>query len=255
MRILYRSLLATTLLATSLAASASDFSFFSLLAEEIHIPEHTITFAFIALLITVAAIVYRLKLSKVQNIALPDKGVSFRNLIEVYGEFIYSKCVSIIGEKEGPKHFWFIAAIFLIILSSNLIGLIPGFLPPTANFNTTFALGLLAFFYYTLYGCKTKGVIGYFKHFMGPLWYMAILLFPIELVSDFIRPLTLAVRLRGNMFGDHLVLGVFTELTHYIIPVVFLFFGLLVSFVQAFVFCILTMVYISLAIGHGESEH
>ncbi|MBF0205789.1 MAG: F0F1 ATP synthase subunit A [Oligoflexia bacterium] len=234
---------------------ASEFSFFSLIVEHVRIPEHTLALGFVAIIIIVLSALYRIKLSSVKNKVIPDQGLTLRNTIEVFGEFLYEKCVSIIGEKDGPKHFPFVLAIFMIILFSNLLGLIPGFLPPTSNFNTTFALGLLSFCYYTFYGMKTHGVINYFKHFMGPLWYMAVLLFPIELVSDVIRPLTLGVRLYGNLFGDHLVLGLFTQLVPLVVPVIFLFFGLLVSFVQTFVFCVLTMVYISLAVSsHHEEE-
>src|SRR5690606_12416382 len=122
------------------------------------------------------------------------------------GQFIMNQCKAIIGEKEGPKYFSFIATTFLVILVSNLIGLIPGFLPPTEELSTTLALGIFSFIYYNIKGCKELGTVNYFKHFAGPLWYMAILIFPIEILSNLIRPVSLALRLRGNMYGDHLVL-------------------------------------------------
>jgi len=102
------------------------------------------------------------------------------------------------------------------------------------------------------------GTINYIKHFAGPLWYMAVLIFPIEILSNFVRPISLALRLRGNMYGDHLVLSIFSDLTPIIIPIAFLVLGLLVSIIQAFVFTVLSMVYISLATAHhdhGEEEH
>ena len=98
------------------------------------------------------------------------------------------------------------------------------------------------------------GVINYLKHFAGPLWYMAILIFPIEILSNFVRPLSLALRLRGNMMGDHMVLAVFSDLVPGIVPIVFLILGMLVSFIQAYVFTCLSMVYISLASAHHDHD-
>jgi F-type H+-transporting ATPase subunit a len=101
---------------------------------------------------------------------------------------------------------------------------------------------------------KEQGVVNYLKHFAGPLWYLAILIFPIEIISNFIRPLSLALRLRSNMMGDHLVLSVFSGLAPLIIPIVFMILGILVSFIQAYVFTVLSMVYISLATHHDHDE-
>ena len=105
---------------------------------------------------------------------VPDAGISFRNIVESFGQFIYDQCKNVIGEEEGPKYFSFLSALFIIILMNNLIGLIPGFLPPTENLNTTLALGVMSFIYYNIMGCRSLGVVNYLKHFMGPLWYMAI---------------------------------------------------------------------------------
>ena len=148
----------------------------------------------------------------------------------------------------------FVGTIFILILINNLIGLIPGFLPPTDRVNTTLALGVFSFIYYNYIGCKKLGVVNYLKHFAGPLWYMAILIFPIEIISNFVRPVSLALRLRGNMYGDHLVLSVFSEMAPYLIPCVFMVLGILVSFIQAYVFTALSMVYISLASAHHDHD-
>lgn len=239
-------------------AHASGYTFLSNLVHVVHLPEHVITLIFVSLLILTMGLFYRTQLSKVGNIVIPDRGVTLRNMLEAYGQFIYKQCCSIIGEKDGPKYFGFIGILFIFILFNNLIGLIPGFLPPTENLNTTLALGVLSFVYYNIQGCRAQGVVNYLKHFAGPLWYMAILVFPIEIISNAVRPLSLAFRLRGNMFGDHLVLGIFSGLMPYVVPVIFMVLGLLVSFIQAFVFSVLTMVYISLAVAHhdhGEEGH
>ena len=219
--------------------------------KELH---YILTFGMIGFFILLAGLVYRSKLSSVVNIVIPDKGITFRNLVEAYGQFIFDQCKLVIGEKSAPKYFGFVATIFLVILLSNLIGLIPGFLPPTEFLNTTIALGIFSFIFYNVKGCKELGVINYLKHFAGPLWYMAILIFPIEILSNLIRPVSLALRLRGNMFGDHLVLTKFSELAPAIIPIIFMVLGILVSIIQAYVFTVLSMVYISLAVSHHDHD-
>lgn len=249
-------------LITSLAAIRADAAGFTWIAAAqsgmppslSNIPEYIITFAFVGLVVVLAGLVYRSKLSSVVNIVIPDKGITFRNLVEAYGQFIFDQCKLVIGEKNAPKYFGFVATVFLIILLSNLIGLIPGFLPPTEFLNTTIALGIFSFIFYNIKGCKELGVINYLKHFAGPLWYMAILIFPIEILSNLIRPVSLALRLRGNMYGDHLVLVQFSKLAPAIIPIIFMVLGILVSIIQAYVFTVLSMVYISLAVSHHDHD-
>ncbi len=147
-----------------------------------------------------------------------------------------------------------VSIIFLYIFISNFIGLIPGFLPPTDNINTTLALGVFIFIYYNYQGIRAQGLIGHLKHFMGPVWYLAFLMLPIELISHAVRPVSLALRLRGNMFGDHLVLSIFSGLVPYVVPIIFMVLGLFVCFIQSFVFSLLSMVYISLATAHHDHE-
>jgi F-type H+-transporting ATPase subunit a len=144
--------------------------------------------------------------------------------------------------------------LFTFVFINNVIGLLPGFLPPTDNFNTTLALGVFVFLYYNYQGIRAQGIVGHIKHFMGPVWYLAILIFPIELISHTVRPLSLGLRLKGNMEGDHLVLSIFSGLVPYIVPIPFYVIGLFVCFMQAFVFTLLTMVYISLATAHHDHD-
>ena len=227
----------------------------------LHLPvaEHVATFAFVGLVLIFCGVLYRAKLSSSPNVIVPDKGITFRNIVEMYGNFIYSQCRTIIGEKEAEKYFSFVSTIFLVILSCNLLGLVPGFLPPTEYFTTTLALGFFSFAYYNIKGCKEQGVINYIKHFAGPLWYLSFLIFPIEIISNAIRPISLALRLRSNMMGDHLVLSEFSKLVPAVVPIVFMLLGILVSLIQAYVFTVLSMVYISLAVSHhdhdGEGAH
>jgi F-type H+-transporting ATPase subunit a len=247
-------LLALLTLVFSQTASASGFTFLSSVAHKLHIPEHNITFVIIALSILIIGLIYQSKVSAAPNIVIPDKGISFRNIVEAFGEFIYNLCRNTMGEKEAKQYFPVIGMLFLFIFFSNVIGLVPGFLPPTDNINTTLALGVFVFIYYNVVGIKEMGLVGHIKHFMGPVWYLAFLILPIEIISHAVRPLSLALRLRGNMFGDHLVLSIFSGLLPYIVPIIFLVLGLFVCFIQAFVFTLLTMVYISLATAHHDHD-
>lgn len=222
----------------------------------IHHFEHILTFLLICILLVVAGIVYRSKTSNIESAVVPEHGITFKNITEMYGSFIMAQCRAVLGEKSAPKYFSFVATIFILIFLSNAIGLIPGFLPPTESINTTLALGVFSFFYFNIKGCKEQGTLNYLKHFAGPLWYMAILIFPIEIISTCIRPISLALRLYGNMYGDHMVLGTFSHLAPLGVPVVFMLLGLLVSFIQAYVFIMLSMVYVSLATAHHDhGEH
>ena len=103
-------------------------------------------------------------------------------------------------------------------------------------------------------GVKEQGLVNYLKHFCGPLWYMAFLILPIEIISNLVRPLSLALRLRSNMMGDHMVLSIFSDMAPWIVPIIFMVLGILVSFIQAYVFTILSIVYISLAVHHDHEE-
>lgn len=239
---------------------AAGWTFFGQITKATNIPEHIITFSFVGILLCLIGFLYRSKISKVSNIVIPDKGITLRNLVEFYGSFIYKQCNAVIGEKEAPKYFQFVAFIFILIFFSNVIGIIPAFNPPTEYINTTLALGVFAFVYYNIVGCKELGVINYIKHFAGPLWYIAFLIFPIEILSNLIRPFSLGLRLQGNMMGDHKVLETFSGLEIFnitwslIVPMPFYLFGLLICLIQAYVFTMLTMVYISLATAHHDHD-
>jgi len=151
---------------------------------------------------------------------------------------------------QAHKYIHLYGSFFLFILAANLSGLLPGFSPPTSNFNVTLALGVLSFVAYNFYAFQELG-LAYLKHFVGPIWWLGILMIPLELIDNFVRPFSLSLRLFGNMTGDHVVLEIFTDLTKIGIPVVFYALGAFVSLVQAFVFTLLSMVYVSLAIPHN----
>ena len=171
---------------------------------------------------------------------------------EILAESLYNLTESVIGHHDTPTYFPVIGTLFVFIFFSNLLGLIPGIIPPTENLNTTLGLGVFVFVYYNMAGVRANGLMAYFKHFLGPVMWLAPLMLVIELASHIFRPLSLALRLRGNIMGDHVVLHVFSGLVPYLLPVVFYGLGVFVAFIQAFVFCLMTMVYISLSTAHDH---
>ena len=173
-----------------------------------------------------------------------------QNLLEAIVSGLENFIVDIMGP-EGRHYLSLIGTLFLFILVCNLEGLIPGFDSPTANINTTLALALVTFTATHYIGIKRHG-FAYVKHFMGPMWALAPLMLPIELISHFARVMSLTFRLFGNMVAKHKLLLVLALLAPYIAPVPILGLGLLVSFVQALVFALLTMLYLS---GSVEAAH
>ena len=165
-------------------------------------------------------------------------------------EFITNLSESVIGH-DGPKYVPLFASFFVFILVANLIGLIPGFSPPTDNFNVTLALGVVSFVAYNTYGVQAHG-LAYLKQFVGPLLALAPLMIIVELFSHVFRPASLAMRLYGNMFADHLLLGIFHRPDEAPDTGDLLSSGTFVSFLQALVFTLLSMVYVALAISHDH---
>ena len=169
-------------------------------------------------------------------------------MAELFVGFIRSMSEGVLGAR-ADRYLGLFGTFFLFILVCNLMGLVPGFSPPTSNFQTTLALGFASFVAFNYIGISDQGLFKYLAHFAGPIWWLAVLMFPLELVGTFVRPFSLGLRLFGNMTGDHLVLEIFTNLTKLGIPIMFYFFGTLVSVIQAFVFTLLTVIYVSLSVG------
>lgn len=182
---------------------------------------------------------------------VPPPRFSLRNLFEMLTDAILNLMESVMGEKEARRFLPLIGTLFFFILFSNLLSLIPGFLPPTDTLKTNLGLALLVFLLTHILGARAHG-IKYFKHFLGPWLPLAPLMLPIELISHIARPMSLAMRLMGNMASDHKVVFTFTALVPLIVPIPFLVLGTLVVIVQTLVFCLLTMVYISMAVAHDE---
>jgi len=214
------------------------------------VPENTATAVLVAVLLSVVAWRVRGKLRDTEAALEPDDGVSVRNAGEVLVEGIDALAEGVIGHHHR-QYVPLLAAFFVFILVSNLLGLVPGILPPTSNFSTTLGLGLVSFVAYNAYGLKAHG-LAYLKHFLGPVAFLAAFMLPIELFSHAFRPISLGIRLFANLFADHAVVGIFTELTKVGIPVMFYVLGAFVSVVQAFVFTMLSAIYIALAVSHDH---
>jgi F-type H+-transporting ATPase subunit a len=222
----------------------SHFTWFDLL----HVPHHLNSVAgavLVTALILILSVVANLALGKGEAAVYPAGHMSVKGFFEAFTEFIHGLCKMVLGP-EGRWYLPLFGSIFFYILLSNLIGLIPGMAASTANINTALAVGLFSFVTYNFIGFRHAG-IGYLKHFMGPIWWMAPIIFPIEIISNFIRPVSLGLRLSVNMTADHAILGTFIDLTKLVVPVIFYGMGTFISFVQAFVFTLLSMVYVLLA--------
>jgi F-type H+-transporting ATPase subunit a len=178
-----------------------------------------------------------------------EKPGPVQHIAELIHEAIGDQAEQVIG--HGYQRFQaYVTCIFLFVLCNNLVGLIPGIEAPTTSIMVTLGLAVPTFLYYNYYGVKEQGVVGYIKHFAGPVWWMAWLIFPIEVVSHLARVMSLSVRLYANMFAGDLVTLVFFSLIPVGVPVIFLGLHLFVSLIQAFVFTLLTMIYLSLAVAH-----
>lgn len=218
------------------------------------LPEHTATGLIVVALLLAWAFLARRQLAAAGDEAVvPDGTLSARNGLEIFVALFDSGMEGILGPK-GRKYVPLYATFFLFILASNLLGLIPGMSPPTSNINVTLALGVTSFVMYNYYGFRAHGG-SYVKHFLGPVWWLVFLMLPLELIDNLLRPITLNLRLMMNMFADHLVLGIFTDLTKLLVPVFFLLLGTFVSVIQAVVFTLLSIVYVALAVGGHAEEH
>jgi len=172
-----------------------------------------------------------------------------QQVAEMIHEAIGGQAEQVIG--HGYEKFQaYVTCIFLFVLLNNLLGLIPGISAPTTSLVVPLGLAIPTFLYYNFHGLREQGPVGYLKHFAGPVWWMAWLIFPIEIVSHLARVMSLTVRLYANMFAGDLVTLVFFSLCPIGIPIIFLGLHLAVSAIQAFVFMLLTMIYLSLAVAH-----
>lgn len=220
------------------------FLFLQWLAEKLHLTvgEHvTYTWFVMLVLILLAFLASR-------SLKLIPTGL--QNFMEVVVTGLENLIEETMGHK-GKAYFPLIATFALFILVSNLIALIPGFYPPTANLNTNVALAVTVFAMTHIVGVKEHG-LAYLKHFMGPILVLAPLIFIIEMIGHLARPVSLSLRLFGNMYGHEIVLMIFLALVPFLLPVPMMLMGVLIAFIQTFVFTLLAMIYIG---GALEEAH
>jgi F-type H+-transporting ATPase subunit a len=212
------------------------------------VPWYTVMFVLAAILTMV--VVWILKPRKLSE----DEPSNTQLTLEAGVEGIRNLLLDNVGP-QGIKYFPVIATFGILILISNLMGLVPGLMSPTASTSVTFALGISSFVYYNYIGIRENGLLGHLKHFAGPVAWLAFLMFPIELISNFVRPLSLGVRLFGNLFGDEQILGTISGLVPWVAPAIIMPLSLFVAFMQTFIFVLLSIIYIGEVSHHHEEGH
>ncbi len=205
---------------------------------------------FIVMQLLVAAIIIVLFAVLRSRLSMDRPGKT-QHIFEAIYTFLRGEASENIGH-DGPKFVPFLGTLFIFILFSNLIGIIPGFESPTMNPSVPAGCALLVFLYYNFMGFKQQGVFSYLKHFAGPMPVLAPLMVPIELISHMARPLSLTIRLFANMLAGEKVTVVFLSLTYLVAPALFMGLHVFVSFLQAYIFVLLTMIYLSETVPHEQ---
>jgi F-type H+-transporting ATPase subunit a len=208
------------------------------------IPEHI---AFALIIFTFCCVAFPL----LRRSFSMEKPGEIQQVLEVVVEFLNQQLEENIGH-GGKKFLPMIGTIGFFVLLMNLAGQVPILASPTGNINVTLGCALSVFLYYNYLGFTKMGFWRYLMHFAGPVWWLAPLMFPIEIISHLARPFSMTVRLFANIFGEHLIVGVFFSLIPLLLPLPIMVLGLVTSFIQAFIFVILTMVYVG---GAVAEEH
>lgn len=210
------------------------------------VPPHICMLIVISLILITVAAFLRSRLS-VEN---PG---NLQQTLEVIYEALSGFMRDIIGP-HAERYIALIICLFLFIWISNMIGLVPGFMSPTSNINVTAGLGIIVFLYYNAQGIREHGILKYMAHFAGPSLLIAPLLFIIEIISHLARPFSLSVRLFGNIFAEELIIGTLNRLFPFIISLPVMALALFAGTIQAFIFVVLTMVYLGGAVEHTHAE-
>ena len=218
--------------------------------------QHIYAALLVLTILAVLAVVTDTSIRESGKDVLPPEKLTLRNFVELFVGAAFRSMSDIMGAKAARYFLPLIGTCAFFIFFSNAIGLIPGFLPATDNFSTTLALGVIVFVTTHVYGLKENGW-SHVKHFFGPIWWLAPLMVIIELISHVARPISLGIRLMANMMADHMVLTIFCGLLPAVlfwvpIPLPMYVLGSLVVVVQTLVFCLLSTVYIAMAIEHQE---
>ena len=214
---------------------------------------HVFAVAMVLVFVTIGAFAFRAAVATGGERAIvPPSKLTLRNLFEMFTDAVLGVAEGVMGPDNARRFLPLIGTFAFYIFFSNVLALVPGFAPPTATLKTNVALALTVFVMTHVYGLIANGA-SYFKKFLGhaPV-YMAPFMIPIEIVSHLARPLSLSLRLLGNIVADHKVVAAFFALVPLLVPVPFLILGVLVAIIQTLVFCLLAMVYIQ---GAVEPEH
>lgn len=182
-----------------------------------------------------------------------DETLSIRNAAELIMGGVRGFMRDVLEPADVRIFFPLVGGIFMYLLTCNFMGLVPGLLPPTDYINASFGIAVVVFLTFNFVGLK-RDAVSYIKHLWGPVLPLGILLFPIEVISLLFRPYSLTLRLTGNMFGDHTVFSIMSGLVPLVVPAVLLTLAILVSVVQAFVFSLLTTIYIGLSLPHHDHD-
>ncbi|PHM16644.1 MAG: F0F1 ATP synthase subunit A [Sulfuricurvum sp. PD_MW2] len=215
------------------------FTFFGLIS-------HEHSFIFLTHMLLTAAIVLIIAKMATSNLRLVPSGA--QNVMEAYLNGVLAMGADVMGKAEARRYLPLVATIGLFVGIANIIGVIPGFEAPSAFLDFTLALALVVFTYYNFEGIRRNGLISYFKHFMGPVWWLAWLMFPIEIVSHISRIISLSFRLFGNVKGDDMFLMVLLMLAPWLLPMIPFALLTFMAFLQAFIFMMLTYVYLGGAV-------
>ncbi len=216
-----------------------------------HSFEPIATSLMIALILVAVGALVRSRLVQADSAVVPDESLTLRTFVEVFLDYFYNLAKDVMDAKRAKKYFPLIGTSACFVFCANVMALLPGFPIATTSLNVTLGSALVVFILFNLYGLKENG-LSYIKHMAGPVWYLAPLIFPIELISLFVRPITLALRLMLNMSVDHLLLGLFMGFLTVLLPLPVMVLGCIVVLVQTLVFTLLTCIYIGLATEHEE---
>ena len=236
------------------ATESSTFSVVGYFVHKLSLPESwagpyldVVLSIVVTVVLTIAALLVWRRIRRTEEGLLPDGRITVTNMLEMTVEAVLKLMGDVMGPENARRHLPLIAPLFIFILVSNLLGVIPGFYSPTQNINTNLACALVVFFYYNYCGIRDVGFVRYFKHMAGPIIWLAPLMLAIEIVSHIVRPVSLSVRLLGNIAGDHMVLDIFSGLVPLFLPVIFMGLAIFIAILQAFVFTLLSIIYIQMA--------
>lgn len=220
-----------------------------LVGVEVPDPLHVVPDYLVMALIVALTLIVLLGLAS-RRLTLVPRGR--QNVAEMIVQLFEGLIVDTVGP-EGRKYLPVIGTVGLFVFGCNMIGLVPGFMSPTSKLNATLGCALVVFFYYHAQGVKAQG-LKYFKHFMGPIPALAPLMIPIEIICHFSRPVSLSMRLFGNIFAEELLIVIMASIIPFLLPLPFMAVAIFTSIIQSFVFVLLSCIYIAGAVAH-EEEH